>query len=78
MYRVFCFIVPGRIMTRLYGVNFENMINVCMFFSRILKALLNELVEKSVLGKHPKLMLRRYVICSTIHVLADIGLTLIN
>ena len=29
--------------------------------SRILKALLNELVERSVIGKHPKLMLRRYV-----------------
>lgn len=33
----------------------------CSIF-RILKALLNELMEKSVLGKHPKLMLRRYVL----------------
>ena len=32
---------------------------VLLFVCRILKALLNELVEKSVLGKHPKLMLRR-------------------
>ena len=43
------------------NVNVRYVFKPCIIYCRILKSLLNELIDKSVEKKHPKLMLRRSV-----------------